>query len=165
MEAGDQKTPTGSQPEVRPESVEEQVEGLRAWIAQIDRRLGIRSIAGGLAVVLALAAGIVGVVLATSAKDESATKEEVESLRDQVTASNQEVSQATEDTIAEISDRIDALESRVATIASSQRTSDAELEVAQDDIEELRGQITDLQNEVAAIDTSPPPSSGGSDSQ
>jgi septal ring factor EnvC (AmiA/AmiB activator) len=155
VEAQDPKPPTGSQPEVRPESVEEQIEGLRAWIAQIDRRLGIRSVAGGLAVVLALAAGIVGVVLATSAKDESATKDEVKSLRDQVSASNEEVSESTKDTLGEINDRIDALEGRVSTIASGQRTSDSELDVARDDIDELRDQITDLRNEVNSIDTSP----------
>jgi hypothetical protein len=162
VEAGDQKTPTGSQPVARPESVEEQIDGLRAWIAQIDRRLGIRSVAIGLAVVLALAAGIVGVVLAKDAKDNSATKDEVASLSDQVSASTKEASQSTQDTINEINDRIDALEGRVATIASSQRTSDSELDVAKDDIEELRGQITDLENEVNSIDTSPPPSSGDS---
>ncbi len=166
MEAGPPKTPTGSQPVVQPEPIEQQVEGLRAWVAQIDRKLGIRSIAGGLAIVLALAAGIVGVVLATSAKDESATKEEVASLRDQLSASNKEASQATEDTIGSINDRIDELEARVATLASTQRTSDSELDVAKDDIEELRGQITDLQNDVNAIETAPPPTtdSGGSDS-
>jgi peptidoglycan hydrolase CwlO-like protein len=145
----------------RPESVEEQIDGLRAWIAQVDRRLGIRTLAIGVAVVLALAAGIVGVVLAKDAKDNSATKDEVASLRDQVSASTKEASQSTQDTISEINDRIEALEGRVATIASSQRTSDSELDVAKDDIEELRGQITDLQNEVNSSDTSPP-STGGS---
>ncbi len=158
MEAGDPKTPTGEQPAQRPETVEEQLDGLRAWIAQIDRRLGIRTVALGLAVVIALAAGIVGVVLAKDAKDNSATKDEVASLRDQVSASTKEASQATQDTVSQIQDDIDALESRVATIASSQRTSDGELDVAKDDIDELRGQITDLQNEVNSIDTSPPPS-------
>ena len=161
MEAGDPKPTTGSQPVVRPETVEEQIDGLRAWIAQIDRRLGIRTVAIGLAVVLALAAGIVGVVLAKDAKDNGATKDEVASLRDQVSASNKEASQSTQDTINEINDRIDALESRVATVASTQRTTDSEVEVNKDDIEELRGQITDLENEVNSIDTSSS-SSGGS---
>lgn len=162
MEAGEQKPPTGSQPEVRPETPQEQIDGLRAWVAQLDRRLGVRSLALGLAVVIALAAGVVGVVLAQDAKDNSATKDEVASLRDQVSATTKEASQATQDTIAELEESIDALEARVSTIASSQRTSDSELEVAQDDIEELRGQITDLENEVNSIDTTPPPASDDS---
>jgi uncharacterized protein HemX len=162
MEAGNPKTPTGSQSVVAPQPVEEQIEGLRAWIAQIDRKLGIRSWAGGLAVVLALAAGIVGVVLAMSAKDESATKTEVKAVRDQVSASTQEASQATKDTLAGLSDRIDALESRVSTIASSQRTSDSELQVVQDDIDELRGQITDLQNTASSANSGTQPNLGNS---
>ncbi len=155
MEAGDPKTPTVSQPEVRPETPEEQIEGLRAWIAS-DRHAGSGSAASpaGSRSCSPSPPGFVGVVLATDAKDNSATKSEVASLRDQVSASTKEASQATEDTITGLNDRIDALEARVSTIASSQRTSDSELDVAKDDIEELRGQITDLQNEVNSIDTS-----------
>jgi uncharacterized protein HemX len=168
MEAGSTKTPTGSQPAAAagsepaaaPQTTEEQIEGLRAWIAQIDRRLGIRSFAGGAAVVLALAAGIVGVVLAMSAKDESATKTEVKALRDQVSATTQEASQATQDDISQINDSIDALEARVSTLASGQRTSDSELEVVQDDIDELRGQITDLETAASAANSASPPDTG-----
>jgi TolA-binding protein len=160
MEAGDPNPATGSQPVARPETVEEQIDGLRAWIAQVDRRLGIRTLALGLAVVLALAAGIVGVVLAKDAKDNGATKNEVASLRDRVSASTKEASQSTQDTIDEINGRIEALEGRVATIASTQRTSNSELDVAKDDIEELRGDITDLQNQVNSLESSS--SSGGS---
>jgi uncharacterized protein HemX len=144
---------TGFQQTVAPQSTHEQTEGLRAWIAQIERKLGVRSFAGGAAIVLALAAGIVGVVLAISAKDESATKAEVRSLRDQVSASTEEVSAAAQADLTEINERIDALESRVSTIASSQRTSDSELQVVQDDIDELRGQITDLEAAASAADS------------
>ena len=170
MEAGSPKTPTGSepatppaagsQPTPAPQTTEEQIEGLRAWIAQLDRRLGIRSFAGGVAVVLALAAGIVGVVLAMSAKDESATKTEVKSLRDQISATTQEASQATQDDISQINDSIDALEARVSTLAYDQRTSDSELKVVQDDIDELRGQITDLETAASAADSSSSPDGG-----
>lgn len=141
---------TGSQPALGSQTPAQQIEGLRAWIAQVDRRLGIRTYALGAAVVLALAAGIVGVVLATSAKDESATKAEVAALRDQVSSVGREASQAAEDDVASLSDRIDDLEGRVATIASNQRTSDSELKVAQDDIDDLRSQLSDLESEVQA---------------
>ena len=119
------KPATGSQPAASPpQSTEEQIEGLRAWIAQIDRKLGIRSLAGALAIVLALAAGIVGVVLAIAPRTRARPRPRSTSLRDQVSASTQEASQAAEDDLTEINDRIDALESRVGTIASSQRTTE-----------------------------------------
>ncbi len=67
--------------------------------------------------VLALAAGIVGVVLALSAKDEGATKDEVRALRDQVEVVQEETSKATEEDVGTLTDRLDELEGRVTTIA------------------------------------------------
>jgi uncharacterized protein HemX len=115
-------------------------------LARLERRLSIRTLALGVAVVLALAAGAVGVVLALQAKDDSATKAEVRSLRDQVEAVQQETAKATEENVATITDRLDALEGRVNTIAAGQRTAESELTVVQDDIDELRSQISDLQS-------------------
>jgi septal ring factor EnvC (AmiA/AmiB activator) len=127
---------TGEQP---PVSVEER-------LARLERRLTVRTLALGAAAVLALAAGIVAVVLALGAKDDSATKTEVRSLRDQVEAVQQEAAKATEQNVATITDRLDALEGRVNTIAGSQRTTESELEVLQGDIDELRDQVSDLQS-------------------
>jgi len=124
----------------------QRIESMRAWIAQVDRKLGVRTYALGAALVLALAAGIVGVVLALSAKDESATKDEVRSLRDQVEAVQQEASEAAEEDVATITDQLDALEGRVNTIANGQRTTESELSVVQDDIEDLRDQISGLES-------------------
>ena len=115
-------------------------------IARLERRLSVRTLALGAALVLALAAGIVGVVLALQAKDDSATKTEVRSLRDQVESVQQETAKATEQNVSAINDQLDALESRVNTIAVNQRTSESELSVVQDDIDELRNDLTDLQS-------------------
>jgi len=152
--------PTGSQPALAVETPEARIEGLRAWIAQVDRRLGIRTYAGGAAVVLALAAGIVGVVLATSAKDESATKDEVQALRNEVETGQQQAVSAAEDEIAALDKELEALKSRVSGIASQQRTGATELTVVQDDIEDLRTDIsdlrTDLRSSAASNNGSPP---------
>ena len=157
MEAGDQKPEPAKPATPRPDAgarpttgsqaaaaqpLEERVEGLRSWVATLDRKLGVRSYAGAAAVVLGLAAGIVGVVLALSAKDESATKDEVRALRDQVEIVQEQASEATEEDLATLTDRLDALEGRVNTIAAGQRTTESELSVVQDDIDELRGEIS-----------------------
>jgi septal ring factor EnvC (AmiA/AmiB activator) len=146
---------TGSQPAAAPPTPEQQLEGLRAWVARLDRRLGVRTVAGALVLILALAAGIVGVVLATNAKDESATKDELRALSAQVEAVGREASQAAEEDVASLSDRIDSLEARVSTIASSQRTGQSELDVAKDDIDELRNQIADLETTVNNLESAP----------
>jgi septal ring factor EnvC (AmiA/AmiB activator) len=136
---------TGEQP--RPPTPEER-------LAALERKLGVRTLALGTAAVLALAAGIVGVVLALGAKDESATKDEVRTLRDQVEAVQQEAARAAEQDVATLTERLDALEGRVNTVAANQRTAESELSVVQDDIDELRDQISDLES-------APPPDTGG----
>jgi polyhydroxyalkanoate synthesis regulator phasin len=155
---GEPPTRPGPAPEPssapRPPSLDERVDGLRAWVAQLERRLAIRSYAGGLAIVLALAAGIVAVVLALGVKDESATKTDVQALRDQVEAVQRRAVDAAKADVATLSDRIDALESRVGAVASDQRTADSEISVVQDDIDDLRSQISDLRTAAASSDRS-----------
>ena len=138
------KPPTGGQPAV-PYSQAQRIEEMRGSIAQTDRKLGVRTYALGAGVVLALAAGIVGVVLALSAKDESATKDEVRALRDQVEAVQQEAAEAAEEDVATLTEQLDALEGRVNTIAGGQRTTESELSVVQDDIDDLRTQVSGLE--------------------
>jgi uncharacterized protein HemX len=140
-----------------PPTTEERLETLEASVTRVERKLGVRSYAGGAALVLALAAGIVGVVLAVSAKDESATKADARSLHDQIESVQRQAATAAEDDIATLNDRLDALEGRVNTVASSQRTSDSELSVVQDDIDDLRNQISDLERTAG----SNPPAGGG----
>ena len=131
----------GTQPSASADP-QERIDGLRAWLAQVDRKLGVRSYAGGAAIVLALAAGIVGVVLALSAKDESATKDDVAKLRDQVAEVSQQASAAAEEQVGSLTDRIQALEEQVSSLAGDQRTTERELQVAQDDIDDVRTQIS-----------------------
>lgn len=140
----DAATP-GAAPAAKPEPVEERIDGLRAWIAQLDRRLGIRTWVGAVALVLALAAGIVGVVLAIDARDESATKADARALSEQIDAVQKEASSTAQRTVAQLNERVDALEQRMNTIASGQRTSDSKLSVVEDDINELRSQIAALE--------------------
>jgi uncharacterized protein HemX len=161
VQAQTPKPPTGSQPatpapageaakpntgtEPAPaQTPEQQLAGLRAWVAQVDRKLGIRSYAGAAALVLALAAGIVGVVLAVSAKDESATKDEVSALSEQIESVSEEASATVEDDVASLRERLDGLQTRLDSLAAGQRTSDRELDVVQSDIDELRNQISDV---------------------
>jgi uncharacterized protein HemX len=143
---GQAQSPESADPQAR-------IDGLRAWIARVDRKLSVRSYAGGAAIVLALAAGIVGVVLALSAKDESATKDELRELRDQVAEVSQEASAAAEEQVGALADRVAALEDQVSSLSGDQTTIERELEVVQDDIDDLRNQISDLE--------SSPPSQGG----
>ncbi|HLM32071.1 MAG TPA: hypothetical protein VK326_10470 [Solirubrobacterales bacterium] len=152
--------PTGQEPTKpatpapAPEAGADLIEGLRAWLAQLDRTVAVRTWIAAIALVLALAAGGAGVYFGLSAKDESATKDDVRALRDQVETVKRETSQAAKESVASVTDRLDALESRVSTIASGQRTSDSELSVVQDDIDDLRSQLADLERSASANQSS-----------
>jgi len=119
----------------------EKLEGVHAWVAQLDRKLSTRFFALGAAAVLALAAGIVAVVLALGLQDDSATKAELTELRDQVDNATKSASDAAQDDVAEIDERLAEVESQIEQIQGSQSTATQELSVVQDDIADLRDQI------------------------
>jgi polyhydroxyalkanoate synthesis regulator phasin len=123
---------------------QERIDGLRAWVAQIDRKLGVRSYAGAAIAVLALAAAAVGLVLTLTLKQDAATDDDVRSLRDQISVVEQSASQAAaqEEDVQALERRLTDLEAEVNKISSGQTTARRELKVVQDDIKELRDQVS-----------------------
>jgi len=134
----------------------EKLEGVHAWVAQLDRKLQTRFYALAAAAVLALAAGIVAVVLALGVQDDSATKAQLEELRDQVDNATQSASDAAQDDVADLDDRLTEIEARIDSVVSGQNTTNREISVVQDDIADLRDQIDAVeqaQEDAAAADT------------
>lgn len=140
----EQKRPDSPPPPAHPVDPHERIDGLRAWLAQVDRKVGVRTYAIGAAAVLALAAGIVGIVLALNAKEESATTEEVQALRANLRAVEQEASAAAEEQVSELVDRVGTLERRVSRLSRDQTMSGREVRAIENEIEDLRDQIADL---------------------
>ena len=123
----------------------EKLEGVHAWVAQLDRKLQTRFYALAAAAVLALAAGIVAVVLALGVQDDSATKAELEELRDQVDNATKSASDAAQDDVADLDDRLAEIEAQIEALRSDQSASNKELSVVQDDIADLRDQIDSVE--------------------
>ena len=132
--------PTGEQPA-------DALGGLRAWVAQLDRKLGVRFYALGAAVILALAAAIVALVLVLQLQDDSATRSDVEGLKDEVSDVQRSASEAADEDIAALSDRVDSLESQLQSLRSGDADSEQRLSVAEDDIADLRDQINQLESQ------------------
>ena len=120
----------------------ERIDGLRAWLAQVDRKLGTRTYIGAALAVLALAAAGVGLYLAITLKQDAATKGDVSSLRDQITGVEQSASQAAQQSAQSLDQRLTTLENEVSRLSTSQTTTKRELQVVQDDIKELRSQTS-----------------------
>ena len=158
MEAGapppEQQVKTPQEAAASPDPAEK-LEGVHAWVAQLDRKLATRFYALGAATVLALAAGIVAVVLALGVQDDSATKGQLTELRDQVDDATRSASNAAEDEVADLDERLAEIESEIEAIRSDQGSTDRELSVVQDDVADLRDQIAAVeqaQDDAAASD-------------
>jgi hypothetical protein len=120
----------------------ESTAGLRAWLAQLDRKLGIRTYIGLALAVLALAAGGAALYLTLTLKQDAATKSDVNALRDQVSGVAQSATQAAQDSVNSLDQRLTQLESEVGKLSTTQKTSKRELRAVQSDIRQLRSQAT-----------------------
>ncbi|MDQ3572378.1 MAG: DUF724 domain-containing protein [Actinomycetota bacterium] len=144
MESG--RTPT-------PLTPEEELIALRESVAQLDRKLGTRFYALAAAAVLALAAGIVGIVLALGVKDDSATNADLKQLRGELAGVEESASEAADDDLAALGDRVSELETQIQSVRSGQDASEQEISVLQDD-------VADLRDDVAGLESAPPDDPG-----
>ena len=140
------------------------LDGIRAWLIQQDRQIRLRSIAGALLVGVALAAGAAGIIIATDARDNQATKEDLNSVRTKITSVEQSALQAASEDVAAFGQEIEDLQSRLRAQASQTDRNQSEIRVNGDDIEDLRRDISDLSDRVADVEAQqaePPPDTGG----
>lgn len=133
----------------------ERLDGVRAWVAQLDRKQGTRFYALGAATVLGLAAAIVAIVLVLGLEEDSAKKSQVDQLREDVRGFERSASSAADDDVASLDERLGTLESQLDGLRSGQTATDGEISVIQDDVSDLRDDVTQLEN-------APPPDSSDS---
>jgi TolA-binding protein len=96
------------------------IEGFRAWVAQLDRSLGIRTYLLGAAAVLGLAASAVALVL-VAAQGDSSTKDDVSTLRTQISQVQERVTQESERRVGSLEERVTALERRLDQVTAGQQ--------------------------------------------
>lgn len=134
---------TGTHPVASPPAPRE-AKNQRAWLADLDRRLGTRTYAGAAAVVLSLAASIVAIVLAIDARDNSAGIDDLARVESQLSASVTQAGETALQEVNELSSRLSTLEDRVDEIATAGDGAIQRIRVVEDDIDDLRQQISNL---------------------
>jgi len=144
-DAGPRPPITGTHPVASPPAAPEP-EGQRAWLTDLDRRLGTRTYAGAAAMVLSLAASIVAIVLAIDARDNSAGVDDLTRVESQLLTLTAEsaVGRTALDAVNELASRLSTLEDRVDELAAIGDGSAKRITVVEDDIDDLRQQISDL---------------------
>jgi TolA-binding protein len=114
--------------EASPPDPQDPIAGLRAWLAQLDRSLGVRTYILGAISVLGLAAGVVAVVLVLQLKQDSASKDDVNALSTQLSTVSDQAAQAAKDKVKSLDDRISALETKVDGLSGDQSNLQQELD-------------------------------------
>jgi uncharacterized protein HemX len=145
--AGEQPQAMGPQPGAAPApepTIPERLEGLRAWVAQLDRRIGVRTYAVAAALVLALAAAAVALVLVLQLEDESASDSDIQQLREEIAGVEDTAAEAAQEDVQSLSDRLTDIESQISEIASDRDSVNQEISVIKDDIQDLRDQLAEV---------------------
>ncbi len=127
---------------------------VRGWVERVDRKVGVRSYAGGLAIVIALAGAIIAIVIALGARDESATKNQLQSLKTEVSQAAEEANKETAGKVDDLAKQVNEISNSVSDLQSSSSTDTSSIDALQGDIDDLKGQISDLQSSASVGDTS-----------
>lgn len=138
-------TPPGLPP-APPAEEPTSLEALRAWVAQLDRKLGLRTYIVLAASLLALACSVVAVVLAIDARDNSASPNEVAALEERIAA----LETATTGTTAPVDPSIEAPEIGGGDVPSGETA--AELDDLQDRVDDLLATDQATEQRITAIE-------------
>jgi len=123
-------------------NLQERLEGMQGWMAEIERRQGRMTYFGAAACGLAVLAAAAALYLALSVRSDSATKDDLDELQEQVSGIQQEVKQATETELKGVNETLGSLDQRIEDLKQKQ-AQDAE-------------DIAQLQNRVSSAATTGP---------
>jgi septal ring factor EnvC (AmiA/AmiB activator) len=131
-------------PDPRAVDPHDRIDGLRSWIAQVERRLGIRTYIGAALAVLALAAGGAAIYLGLDTRDNAATDADIEDLREELTGVRETAAEAAQEDLRSVNRTLSDLEDRVGKLEDERGRFEDELSVAEDDIQDLRDQVSEI---------------------
>jgi len=140
------KPPAPGAPGGRTGDPHERIDGLRSWLAQLERQVKLRTYIGAAAAVLAIAVAGVALYFALTTKDDAAKESDVQALREQITGVQASAAKAAQQDVQSLDQRLSELEQQVSKSSNEAQTNKQELSVAQDDIDDLRSQISDLKS-------------------
>lgn len=139
-------TPAASPSASTPAQPPTPLESLRGWVADLDRKLGLRTYIGAAAVVLCLAAAALAVLLAVDARDNSASDDDLNAIESQLATFSEQAAASSEaqTEVDALDSRLSTLETEVSDVSATGGTDGNRIAVIEDDIDDLRQQISDL---------------------
>ena len=109
----------GDEPKPKP-NMEERIEGLQGWMAEIERKQERMTRFGGAAVILAVLAAGGAIALGVINQQNAASEDDVDELTEKVNELGASLKSGTEKQLKALGGRIDGLEQQVATLQQTQ---------------------------------------------
>ncbi len=123
---------------------DERIDGLQAWLVELDRKLGIRTSVVAVALLLGLAAAVVALVLAITTQDDAATQAELNALDARISGVERRAGDAAQQDSADLQSQINDLDKQISEIADESEATSRQIDVIKDDINDIRSQISKL---------------------
>jgi cell division protein FtsB len=140
--------PASKKPSPKP-NLDERMEGVQGWMAEIEKKQERTSRFGGIAVLLAIAAAGGALALGIINKQDAATQDDIDELTEKVNALGASVERQTESQLKSINQRLATVEQQIASLNQRQRQTES--------------QIENLETASAAAAAAPPPADTDTD--
>ena len=114
-------------PPAKPRNIEERMEGVQGWMAELEKRQVRATRVGGAALVLAILAAGGALALGILNKQDAATTDDVDELTEKVNQLGGSIEQQTNKQVRGINDRLAALEQQLASLNERQRKAEADI--------------------------------------
>ncbi len=159
-------TPPAGQASAPEQDPHERIDGLRAWLAQLDHTVTVRTWVLGIVMLLTLAVAVAGLVIGLQLRGDHVGEDDLDDLSARITAIESQVSSLANapaptygDELTQLGDRVDNLARRIRRVDNAQEANGSELGDLDDrvgglgdDLDDLSGRADDLQSAIDALE-------------
>jgi uncharacterized protein HemX len=115
-------------------NMNERMEGLQGWMAEIERKQGRMTYFGAAALLVAILAGGAALYLGIQNQQDSVDKDDFERLEQRVTEIGDSLKQSTEEQLGTLNTQIGTMQQRLDAIESKQKQTDATITTLQQQV-------------------------------
>jgi uncharacterized protein HemX len=133
-EANETTAPAGAAAVVTAPNLQARMEGLQAWMAELERKQARTTYFGAVALLIAIAAAAAALYFGITANDESATKGDVDDLQSRVDALQSALTENTKNTQDTINNSIAQLQSSIQALQKKQAQNAAIISTLQSQV-------------------------------
>ena len=134
-------------------NVQERIEGLQGWMAEIERKQGRMTYFGAAGLLVAILAAGAAIYLGITNQQDSADKKDFEALEERVTQIGDSLKSSTEEQLKTLNSNLGSIEQRLDAIEQKQQQTDTTIKSLQTQIDQVRTAA----NNQAAQDTTTTP--------